>query len=241
MPTRPDERTRAFRAGQVGAGYPDAYPQPGIGGFVPEYPAGAEERLVAPYGVAFDGKHFTHQALASALGIQMALGHPHVRALIQSTLDNMLRASFKPMVLPPWVEKPFKAAYIMDVGEASVAQHASTFSTMGVSVSVPDGGLGVVKFIGLNVANAEDWQQIHYQLQVGGTPVQGLDDITCQIGSMTTPFRSTVLVPGGQTATMFARSDSGTLGGVQAFLMGWYWFPQNDGDLDNAHGNATVA
>lgn len=241
MTIHPDERSRLPRSGQVGGGYPTAYPQPGIAGFVPEYPAGAEEPLSAPYGAPFMPQHFSHHALAGALGMQMALAHPHTRALLMSMIDNALRASFKPVALPPWVEKPFKGSYLMASGEFDVVQHASTFSTMGVSISVPDGALGVVKSIGMNVSNAEDWQQIHFQLQVGDRPVPGLHNITCQIGSMSNPFRSTVLVPGGQTATMFARSDSGTLTSVQAFLMGWYWFPQNDADLDNAHGNATVA
>lgn len=238
-------------AGQVGAGFPSAWPQPGIASFAPPDAAGAESPLALPQR-AIDPRSWSDMAYLQALGIQTAMGQPHIRALIGDLLDKALRMSFKPQVPPPWIEKPYRGTYFGGavINDANVSATDGIWNTLENSdgtiaeFTVPEGHMGVIKEFANLAAIVEQWTYVAWRLTIDGRPIPPLADICCQYGSMETPRRLTIMVPGGSTVRLQVEVKTGgeaNYAGMGAYMLGWYWPVPNEGNVDNAHGQATVA
>jgi hypothetical protein len=249
-----DSRTRMIEAGGPGSGYPSAYPQPGIASIFPPYPQGAENPLLPIPGSAPDPRSWRDGALLRALGIQAAIEHPHVRALLGDLIDKSMRNSFKPVALPPWVEKPYRAQYFGGVvtHDVAILPADDVWGTItnvagGVSMSytVPEGFMGVIKEFAQTAANATDWEYVSWRVRIDGNPVAPLMDVCSQIGTLESKQKLTILVPGGSTVDVQVEVAAGAAAGgiadMGAWLLGWFWPVPNEGDVDNAQGQATVA
>jgi len=101
----------------------------------------------------------------------------------------------------------------------------------------------VLKEFAQALLDPADWEFITWRVTVGGVPVDPWTGFSCQIGSMMTPRKMQIILPPESVVALEARSTAAhgdVLKGV-GMLSGWFWPMPSDGDIDNAHGNATVA
>lgn len=199
-------------------------------------------------GAPFDPRNFNDHALAQMLGIQGAMSNDHIRMLVQTMLDNMLRATFKPAVQPPWVTKPFVAMDFGDFITTATIPTGGAWTTIAagaqtLSFTMAQGRMGVVREIAQGVAAAGDWGNLCWRIAIDGQPMpKPWNNICCQISSFTLPRTTQILVMPGQTVTFQASNSSlADIVNVSGFLIGWHWPVPVQGDVMNAHGQASVA
>lgn len=207
----------------------------------------ARDVVIPPQGQPFDIRQFDHHALATLLGVQASMANPRIRMLVQTMFDNMLRASFKPVVSPPWITKPFVGmdfgGFVSDMTAALGGGWADiTNGTTTLSFTMPQGRMGVVRDFSQAANTPDDWDNLSWRLMVNGVPVAPYNNITCQISSFPSPRQVQILVMPGATVSLQIRNASAsdiTLCGGS--LVGWHWPVAVAGDIMNAHGQATVA
>ncbi len=207
----------------------------------------AREIITPPIsGQAFDPRNFEHYALATALGLQRALSDPHVRMLMQTLIDNVARATFKPHVQPPWITKPFRGvdfgALVSQDVTAALAFSDMTDGTTTLSFRMEDGYMGVLREFAMGAVVAADWDSLSWRLVKSGVPVVPWNNITCQMGMLHSPRQVQILIMPGDTVSLQVASSSGAqIDDVQGWLYGWKWPVAVAGDVMNAHGQASVA
>lgn len=226
--------------------------QPGVG-LLPAQPGidqqDARELVSVPPGVAFDHRNFDHHAMATMLGVQAAMSHPHIRALVQTMFDNMLRATFKPMVAPPWITKPFVAMDIGFITSAYSAPAGGAFTVVGAgnslgscTVTMPAGRMGVITEFAQSAVQATDWDKLTWRLTLNGTPLAPWNSIACQMSSFQQPRKVQIILPPGSTCALeVANASVAAIDNVGGLLLGWSWPVEVAGNVLNAHGQASVA
>jgi hypothetical protein len=239
QPGRPERR-----------GWPGYSPaiQPGNAPLHTEPPPESRPPEIAPPDQRpMDPRSFGDVAMATMLGIQEALASPHVRMLLQTALDNMARATFKPTVQPPWVTMPFRGV-AFGGGVSMTAPNAgnpwTTFTdgTTTLSFTMADGMMGVVKEFGQDAVSPTDWDSLAWRLTVNGTPIFPWNNVSCQVGSMVDPRPVQIILRPGDTIALQVRNSSGAdITNVGGWLYGWMWPVAVAGDVLNAHGQASVA
>ena len=229
--------------------------QPGVG-LLPAQPGidqqDARELVTVPPGIPFDHRNFDHHAMATMLGVQAAMSHPHIRALVQTMFDNMLRATFKPMVAPPWIAKPFVAADIGFITSAytAPANGAASFAVVGAGnalgscqVTMPQGRMGVITEFAQSALQPTDWDNLTWRLVLNGTPVFPWNSISCQMSSFQAPRKVQIILPPGSTFALEVSNSSlvTPVDGVGGLILGWSWPVEVAGNVMDAHGQASVA
>lgn len=241
LPPRRDQRNR----------YPGYAPsiQPGNAPLHTEPPAESRPpEIPPPDGRALDPRSFNDVAMATMLGIQQAIASPHVRMLMQTMLDNMARATFKPQVQPPWITKPFRGidfgGGVSMTAPTAPANPWTTFTdgTTTLSFTMPDGMMGVVKEFGQDAVDPTDWDSLAWRLTINGTPIFPWNNVSCQVGSMVDPRPVQIILRPGDTIALQVRNSSvSDITNVGGWLYGWMWPVPVAGDFLNAHGQASVA
>lgn len=228
-----------LQRGEIGSGYPPAWPQPGHTTLTDDYPTGAADAIVVPgeTPVLLD---FKHVPIAIAVGIQTAVKHPHIRMLIMDMVDKAARVSFKPMVLPPWHLKPFRGKYLGGCGEADIT--TGNTDQLVQSFSVDEGHVGVLAELAQGLENAADWENVLWSLQVNEVNQTWLAGISVQIATSAQPKKLSLILPPGSTVRMMAAQNTGaTINNVSSWLFGWQWPVANDGDYESAQSQAQIA
>lgn len=227
----------AMNAGQVGAGYPSASPQPGLSQPWPEYPQGANSPLMSPPQPA-NLSRWQDLALSGALGIQLAMTNPYVRRAIGDLIDKAMRVSWKPTALPPWQEKPFRGQYYGGVEEVSLPD-AVDFETL-VTYEIPEGDMAVIREFGIGLKDAADVSNFHVRVLVNGDPVAPLQDVTCLIGTPAQPHFFSIIVQGGGKIEIQGYAEGGSAIDTSIWLLGWRWPAPAAGSQDHGDTMSTV-
>lgn len=222
--------------------------QPGQAPLHTEPPPESRPAEIAPPSQRpLDPRSFGDVATATMLGIQQAVTSPHVRMMIQQMLDNMARATFKPMVQPPWITKPFRGVDFGGVvSMTAVAGNAWATMTNGttttLSFTMADGMMGVLTEVAQGATSPTDWDSLCWRILVNGNPQFPFNNMCCQFGSLSSPRKLQILLRPGDTVSLEVKNSSASdITGVQGWLCGWMWPVAVAGDVLNAHGQASVA
>lgn len=187
-----------------------------------------------------------HLALLTAVGIERALQSDHVRYLIQSMLDNVARATWKPTTAPPWIEKPYRAVDFGGEVTQTVASGGSyadmTDGTTTLSFTMPNGMMGVLREFAQGATSPTDYDSLCWRLVRNDVPLFPWNDICCQMGSLDRPRPVQIIIQPGETISLQAKNTSGAgIDNVLGWLYGWMWPTPQAGGGGNAHSQASVA
>jgi hypothetical protein len=224
--------------------------QPGFGRLPGEDPGDARFKIEFPPGMRYDPTNPAHVSLALSIGVQGALSDPHVRMLIQSAIDNAARAAFRPVVNPPWIQKPFRgvdfgASVSMDVpGDDTWTTMVDTLnSAIQQQFTVPQGHMAVLTEFAQDAISPTDWDSLCWRLTRNDLPLFPWNNVCCQMGTLNSPRKVQIILYPGDTIRLQVKNS--TIGpdidNVGGWMYGWYWPMPSQSAIENAHGQAQVA
>lgn len=242
------EQGRGRRTGYPGFG---AGTQPGNAGLTqPPNPASIYPDTPPLTGRPLNPQSFGDVATAVALGVQEAMGSPHIRMLIQQMLDNAARATIKVTSLPFWQGgKTYRGQYGGGLVTMDVPSSTTSWTAMTQALPTPntlqgtlsDGAAGVIREFGFGLLNPDDWASVCFRLTVNGAPQFPFNRMCCPIASMSSPKQiSIVLQPGDTWALEVFNNKGSTVTGVQGWCLIETFPVENGGPAMNAHGYGVI-